>query len=77
MARHEAACWAERLEELALLYSLVISCTRLEAEGRRLLYVALTRARKVLMIFTLAKAGDKSKPSRFLHGLFPGDAAKP
>lgn len=40
-----------------------------EAEGRRLLYVAITRARKLLMMFTLAQS--KEKPSRFLKELFP------
>lgn len=43
-----------------------------EAEGRRLLYVALTRARKLLMVITLAEPGDKTQPSRFLASLFPG-----
>jgi hypothetical protein len=29
MERHRADWWAKRIEELALLYSLVVSCTRL------------------------------------------------
>jgi ATP-dependent DNA helicase UvrD/PcrA len=44
----------------------------IEQEGRRLLYVALTRAKKVLMIFTLAEYGDRTQPSRFLPEIFPG-----
>jgi DNA helicase-2/ATP-dependent DNA helicase PcrA len=44
----------------------------IEAEGRRLLYVALTRARKLLMIFTLANPGANFQPSRFLEEIFPG-----
>jgi DNA helicase-2/ATP-dependent DNA helicase PcrA len=43
----------------------------IEEEGRRLLYVALTRAKKVLMIFTLADPGDRTQPSRFLPAIFP------
>jgi DNA helicase-2/ATP-dependent DNA helicase PcrA len=46
-----------------------------EAEGRRLLYVALTRAKKLLMIFTLARPSDKKQPSRFLRELFPEGAS--
>ena len=49
----------------------------IEAEGRRLLYVALTRTRKLLMIFTLLKPTDKTQPSRFLAGLFPNGALTP
>jgi len=47
-----------------------------EAEGRRLLYVAITRARKLLMIFTLSQPHDRTQPSRFLHGLFPRGGEK-
>ena len=43
-----------------------------EAEGRRLLYVAITRARKLLMVFTLADPSKYTRPSRFLMSLFPG-----
>jgi DNA helicase II / ATP-dependent DNA helicase PcrA len=45
-----------------------------EAEGRRLLYVAVTRAKKLLMIFTLANPTSKTQPSRFLPVMFPGGA---
>lgn len=45
----------------------------IEAEGRRLLYVALTRAKKLVMIFTLAQPTN-TKPSRFLDGLLPEGA---
>jgi DNA helicase-2/ATP-dependent DNA helicase PcrA len=50
---------------------------QIEAEGRRLLYVALTRAKKVLMMFTLADVTDRTQPSRFLSRLFPMGAQKP
>lgn len=43
----------------------------IEAEGRRLLYVALTRPRKLLMLFTLQKPSERKQPSRFLKGIFP------
>lgn len=43
----------------------------IEAEGRRLLYVAATRARKMLMIFTLTAPQEKTRPSRFLWQIFP------
>jgi DNA helicase-2/ATP-dependent DNA helicase PcrA len=42
----------------------------IEAEGRRLLYVAMTRARKLLMVFTLTSYSDKKSPSRFLREVF-------
>ncbi len=41
-----------------------------EAEGRRLFYVGITRARKLLMIFT--DSNDWRDPSRFLYEIFPG-----
>lgn len=44
----------------------------IEAEGRRLLYVAVTRPRKLLMLLTLAKPDRKTQPSRFLPAAFPG-----
>lgn len=47
-----------------------------EAEGRRLLYVALTRARKLLMIFTEARPTEKTRPSRFLSPIFPKGALR-
>lgn len=40
-----------------------------EAEGRRLLYVAATRARKLLCFFTLRHPQESTQPSRFLNGL--------
>ena len=43
----------------------------IEAEGRRLFYVAATRARKVLQIFTLQSPTYKTQPSRFLKDVFP------
>jgi DNA helicase II / ATP-dependent DNA helicase PcrA len=43
--------------------------SEIEAEGRRLLYVALTRARKILMVFTLTNPVNNRQPSRFLHQL--------
>ncbi len=46
----------------------------IEAEGRRLLYVSLTRAKKLLMIFTLQTPTAKTLPSRFLLELFPQGA---
>ncbi len=41
-----------------------------EAEARRLFYVGITRAKKLLMIFT--DSNDWRDPSRFLHEIFPG-----
>ncbi|GLH74903.1 ATP-dependent helicase [Geothrix limicola] len=43
----------------------------IEAEGRRLLYVAITRAKKLLMLFTLKNPDIRTKPSRFLKEIFP------
>lgn len=50
------------------------TCTpgdEIEAEGRRLLYVAITRAKRLLMIFTLGRPTERKLPSRFLELLFP------
>jgi len=45
-----------------------------EAEGRRVFYVGITRARKILMIFT--DSCDWRNPSRFLHEIFPDGPTK-
>lgn len=52
------------------------SGNNVEAEGRRLLYVALTRARKIIMMFTLLRVTDKTLPSRFLQHIFPKGALR-
>jgi DNA helicase-2/ATP-dependent DNA helicase PcrA len=44
---------------------------RIWEEGRRVFYVALTRAKKLLLIFTLAIPGKGTSPSPFLLDLFP------
>lgn len=44
-------------------------------EGRRVLYVALTRATKVLMMFT-AEPNSRTRPSPFLTKMFPGGARR-
>ena len=43
----------------------------LEAEARRLMYVGMTRARKVLMIFSDNSDSRGNPPSRFLREVFP------
>ncbi len=40
-------------------------------EGRRVFYVALTRAKRILMIFTLDQPDKKTQPSPFLVAAFP------
>jgi DNA helicase II / ATP-dependent DNA helicase PcrA len=49
----------------------------IEAEGKRLLYVSITRPRKILMLFTLAKPTDRTNHSRFLKAMFPEGPSKP
>lgn len=46
-----------------------------ENEGRRLMYVGMTRARKVLMIFSDNGDNRRNPPSRFLREVFPDGPA--
>lgn len=52
--------WGTPDEERAAIYE----------EGRRVLYVSLTRAKQLLMVFTLAQPDRKTRPSPFLEGIF-------
>ncbi len=57
-----------RVQELLVPYGNPRRGSNEEDEARRLLYVAMTRARKVLMIFT--DSSDGKEPSRFLSEIF-------